>query len=173
MRKPTRGAVSATGITLVVVTAATLANGTAAVSAAPSSGATRVPLASTLRTCDWSMINGVTASQAAFATADATIRTGGSNTVVADIHLVNTYAPGTHYDVGLIEVPRPSSSTCGPGDPGTAFGGLDTDAGGRGATTLQASIRPGATGVGVVVQRPNPNSQAPAEFYTSDFVAPI
>ncbi|WP_375484718.1 hypothetical protein [uncultured Mycobacterium sp.] len=172
MRKLTRGVVSPAGIALAMVMTAPLVNTTGTVSAAPSGDATRVALNSVPRRCDGSAIDGVTPSQRAYATGDTLIRTG-ANSVVVDVHLVDTSSPGTHYDVGLIEVPRPSSSTCGPGDPGTAFGGLDTDAGGRGATTLQAGIRPGATGVWVVVQRPNPNSQAPAEFYTSDFVAPI
>ncbi|ORB12615.1 hypothetical protein [Mycobacterium noviomagense] len=172
MRKLTRGVVSPTAIALVMVMAAPLVNTTGTVLAAPSGDGTRVALSNALRRCDGSRIDGATPSQPAYATADTLIRTG-ANSVVADVQLVDTQSPGTHYDVGLIEVPRPSWSTCGPGDPGTAFGGLDTDAGGRGATTLQAGIQPGATGVWVVVQRPNPKSQTPTEYYTSDFVAPI
>jgi hypothetical protein len=80
--------------------------------------------------------------------------------------------PGTHYDVGLIQEPRPSSATCGPGDPGTAFTGMDTDAAGNATVTVQDSIRQGTTGVWVMVERANPHSQNPAEFYTSEFVVP-
>jgi hypothetical protein len=93
--------------------------------------------------------------------------------VVAEVHLVAPNEPGTHYNVSLIEEPRPSSATCGPGDPGTAFTGLDTDAGGAGAATVQDSVRPGTAGVWVIVERPNPHSQDPAEFYTSQFVASV
>jgi hypothetical protein len=93
--------------------------------------------------------------------------------VVAEVHLSDTPQPGTHYDVGLIQEPRPSSATCGPGDPGTTFTGLDTDGAGNGTVTIQDSVRQGTTGVWVIVARPNGNSQNPAEFYTSDFVAPV
>lgn len=172
MRKLTRGVVSPAGIALVMVMTAPLVNTAGTVSAAPSGNGTRVALSNVLRRCDGSRIDGAAPSQPAYASGDTLVRTG-ANSVVVDVHLVDTQSPGTHYDVGLIEVPRPTSSTCGPGDPGTAFGGLDTDAGGRGATTLQAGIQPGATGVWVVVQQPNNKSQAPAVFYTSDFVAPI
>jgi hypothetical protein len=92
---------------------------------------------------------------------------------VAEVHLMVPNYPGTHYEVGLIEAPRPSSATCGPGDPGTAFAGLDTDATGAGTTTVQDSVRPGTTGVWVIVERRAANSQIPAEFYTTGFVAPM
>ena len=81
--------------------------------------------------------------------------------------------PGTHFDVGLIQEPRPASATCGPGDPGTAFTGMDTDASGSGTVTIQDAIRPGTTGVWVIIEHPNGNSQNPAEFYTSEFVTPV
>jgi hypothetical protein len=102
---------------------------------------------------------------------DVRHRRGGSG-VAADVRLV-TAQPDTHYDVGLIQAPRPSSATCGPGDPGTAFGSLNTDGAGAGAVTVQDGIRPGTTGVWVVIQRLNEHSQNPAEFYTSDFIAPV
>ena len=89
------------------------------------------------------------------------------------MHLCDEPEPGTHFDVGLIEEPRPASATCGPGDPGTAFTGLDTDAAGNGTAIVQDTIRPGTTGVWVIVERRNGNSQNPAEFYTSEFVAPV
>jgi hypothetical protein len=102
----------------------------------------------------------------------AFVHTAGS-TVVADVHLVDAPEPGAHFDVGLIQVPRPASATCGPADPGTAFTGLDTDGAGSGNATVQDSIRSGTTGVWVIVQQPNPYSQNPAEFYTSEFVVPV
>jgi hypothetical protein len=95
------------------------------------------------------------------------------STAVAEVHLLATNEPGMHYNVGVIEEPRPSSATCGPGDPGTAFAGLDIDAAGTGVATVQDSVRPGTTGVWVIIERPNANSQNPAEYYTSEIVAPV
>ncbi|POX88800.1 hypothetical protein C3B43_12855, partial [Mycobacterium kansasii] len=60
-----------------------------------------------------------------------------------------------------------------PGAPGTAFTGLDLDAGGTGTVTIQDTVRQGTTGVWVIVERPNSNSQDPAEFYTSEFLVPM
>lgn len=105
-------------------------------------------------------------------TGSALIRTAGS-TVIAEVHLVNTALPGMHYDVGLIQAPHPSSAPCGPGAPDTAFTGLDLDGSGAGTVTVQDAIRPGTTGVWVLVQRPSSFSQDPAEVYTSDFLASI
>jgi hypothetical protein len=105
-------------------------------------------------------------------TGSALIHTAGSR-VVAQVHLVDPDEPGTHFNVGLIQVPRPSSAMCGPGDPGTAFSGLDTDAAGAATVTLQDSIGQSTTGVWVIVERPNGNSQNLAEYYTSEFVAPV
>ncbi len=102
----------------------------------------------------------------------ALIHTAGSR-AIAEVHLVDAPDPGTHFDVGLIQEPRPSSGTCGPGDPGTAFTGMDTDAAGSGTVTVQDTIRPGTTGVWVIIERPDANSQNPAEFYASEFVAPV
>jgi hypothetical protein len=140
---------------------------------ATADGATTVALQASLRRCDASTI--VAAPQVprvGLGSGTALIRTSGS-TVSAEVNLVDQNQPGTHFDVGLIEVPRPSSATCGPGDPGTAYAGLDTDAAGRGTVTIQEGIQQGAKGAWVIIQRPNPNSQNPAEFYTSEFVAPI
>jgi hypothetical protein len=89
------------------------------------------------------------------------------------VHLVDTYSPGTHYDVGLIQVPRPTGAPCGPGAPGTTFGSLDTHAAGQATTALHDGIRPGTTGVWVIVQQPSEHSETPANYYTSDFVAPV
>lgn len=86
------------------------------------------------------------------------------------MHLTNPAQPGMHYDVGLIQAPRPATASCGPGAPGTAFASLDLDEGGTGTVTVQDSVRQGTTGVWVIVERPNPNSQDPAEFYTSEFL---
>lgn len=156
-------------ITLVVVPTAVSAIGTAAAEG----GGTTVVLDAKLRRCDFSLVSTVPqVPRPALGTGSAIVRTAGS-TVIADVHLVDAPEPGAHFDVGLIQVPRPASATCGPGDPGTAFTGMDTDGAGRGDATVQDSIRPGTTGVWVIIERPNPHSQNPAEFYTSEFVAPV
>lgn len=105
-------------------------------------------------------------------TGSALIHRAGSR-VVAEVHLVNPAEPGMHYDVGLIQAPRPSTAPCGPGAPGTAFTGLDLDAGGTGTVTIQDTVRQGTTAAWVIVERPNSNSQDPAEFYTSEFLVPM
>ena len=170
MCKATRFATSAAAISLASL-ATMFSIDTGAASAVPPSttGATTVPLRQFLRSCDFSMIPYVGGTGHGSAT--SVIRRGGSR-VAADVRLV-TAQPDTHYDVGLIQAPRPSSATCGPGDPGTAFGSLNTDGAGTGAVTVQDGVRPGTTGVWVVIQRPNEHSQNPAEFYTSDFIAPV
>lgn len=167
MRRFTRLVTSAAAIGLAASSAAMFAIDTESAWAAP--GATTVPLSQFLRNCDFSKVPDVGGT--GDGTATAVIRRGGSS-ASAEVHLVRGKAD-THYDVGLIQAPRPSSSTCGPGDPGTAFGSLNTDGAGTGTVTVQDAIRPGTTGVWVVIQRLNEHSQNPAEFYSSDYVAPI
>jgi hypothetical protein len=134
---------------------------------------TIVVLDSNLRRCDFSLIStDPMVPRTGLGTGTAVVSHSGSS-ATAEVHLVDAPEPGTHFDVGLIQEPRPSSATCGPGDPGTAYSGFDTDAAGSGSVTINESLRPGATGVWVIVERGNPNSQNPAEFYTSEFVAPV
>jgi hypothetical protein len=134
---------------------------------------TVVALDGAMRRCDFSYLDIVPmVAHPGLGSGSVVIRKSGS-TAVAEVHLVDAPDPFTHFDVGLIQAPRPSSAACGPGDPGTAFTGLDTDAAGSGTATVQEVIRPGTTGVWVIVERPSPNSQNPAEFYTSEFVAPV
>jgi hypothetical protein len=136
-------------------------------------GGTTVPLDSDLRRCDFSLdATAPAVSRARLGSGSALIHVAGSR-AIAEVHLADSPEPGTHFDVGLIQEPRPSSATCGPGDPGTAFTGMDTDAAGNGTVTIQDTIRPGTTGVWVIIERPNEISQNPAEFYTSEFVAPV
>jgi hypothetical protein len=136
-------------------------------------GGTTVPLDSDLRRCDFSLdATAPAVSRARLGSGSALIHVAGSR-AIAEVHLADAPEPGTHFDVGLIQEPRPSSATCGPGDPGTAFTGMDTDAAGNGTVTIQDTIRPGTTGVWVIIERPNEISQNPAEFYTSEFVAPV
>jgi len=134
---------------------------------------TRVALDSDLRRCDFSIVTtAAMVPHPGLGDGIALIRTSGSQ-AIAEVHLVDAPDPGTHFDVGLIQEPRPSSASCGPGDPGTAFTGMDTDAAGSATVTIQDTIRQGTTGVWVIIKRPNANSQNPAEFYTSEFVAPV
>ena len=139
---------------------------------AAADGSTRVPLVSDLRRCDFSRVNNqLPILRPALGSASSVIQITGSS-ATAEVHLLSPANPGTHYDVGLIQEPRPSSATCGPGDPGTAFTGMDTDASGSATVTVQSAIRPGPTGVWVIVERPSGNAQNPAENYTSDFLVP-
>ena len=161
------GAWAAT-LTVVITPAATFG----IVKSAAESG-TRVDLDGDLRRCDFSLVTtSAPLSRPELGTGSVLIHRTGSQ-AIAEVHLSDAPDPGTHYDVGLIQEPRPSSATCGPGDPGTAFSGMDTDAAGRGTVTIQDTIRQGTTGVWVIVERGDPHSQNPAEFYTSEFVAPV
>lgn len=140
---------------------------------AAADGGTVVVLDAKLRRCDFSLVSfAPKVPHPALGTGSVLVRRAGP-TVAADVHLVDEPEPGTHFDVGLIQVPRPAAATCGPGDPGTAFAGLDTDAAGSGNATVSDVIHPGATGVWVIIEQRNPNSQDPAEYYTSEFVAPV
>jgi hypothetical protein len=153
----------------VIITAA----GTFDITTATADGGTTVVFDNYLRRCDFSKIaSAPQVPRPMLGTGSAVIHAAGSK-AVAEVQLVDAPEPGMHFDVGLIQIPRPASAGCGPGDPGTAFTGMDMDAGGRGTATVQDTIRSGTTGVWVIVQRPNPNSQNPAEFYTSEFVAPV
>lgn len=169
MRTPTRLKTSAAALTVLVLPATTLAIGTAGAEGA----GTTVVFDAKLRRCDFSLVSfAVQVPHPSLGTGYAVVRTAGSR-VVADVHLVDAPEPGTHFDVGLIQVPRPASAPCGPGDPGTAFAGLDTDGAGSGNATVQDSIRPGTTGVWVIIEQANAHAQSPAEFYTSEFVVPV
>jgi hypothetical protein len=163
-------AVAATGLATAPAALFAICSGTAGATPRGTDDAARVPLTGILRRCDFSadMHIGPTGYGRAF----ALINTSQSNKVVAEVSLA-TAEPNTHYDVRLIQVPRPSWLTCVAGDPGTAVGALDTDAAGVAAVTLQDDIEPGATGAWVFISRPDAHSQTPAEFYTSDFVVAI
>jgi len=172
MRTLTRLGLSAAAITLVNFSAMTFAVETA-VAGPDATGPTRVGLRAALKGCDFSVVNNAPVVPfVAMGYGQALISKAGS-TAVAEVHLTNTAEPGMHFDVGLIQAPRPSSATCGPGAPGTTFTGMDLDGGGQGTVTIQSPIQQGTTGVWVFIQRPNPHSQNPAEFYTSEFVVPV
>lgn len=132
-------------------------------------GATAVmPLIGKFRACDFSLEKWVDAH--GFARGVAHLSTSGPN-VVTTVDLA-TAEPDTRYDVRVIQTPR-ASMGCAPGAPGVVTGSLQTDAGGAGSTTLQGPIDSNATGAWVIVQRPSPFSQTPAEFYTSEFIGSI
>ncbi len=156
----------------VIAVAMTAVTGFEIARAAAEAG-TIVVLDSDLRRCDFSLIStDPMVAHPGLGTGSAVIRHSGS-TATAEVHLTDSPEPGTHFDVGLIQEPRPASATCGPGDPGTAYSGFDTDGAGNGTVTITEGLHPGATGVWVIVERGNPHSQNPAEFYTSEFVAPV
>jgi hypothetical protein len=168
MRTATRLGTWAAAITVAISPVTTLAIGTAA-----AEGTTRVPLQSDLRRCDFSLATTAPLEERPrLGSGSAVIHVAGSR-VIAEVHLFDQPSPNTHFDVGLIQEPRPSSATCGPGAPGAAFTGLDTDGAANGTATVQDAIRPGTTGVWVIVERPNAFSQDPAEFYTSGFLVPV
>ena len=129
----------------------------------------QVPLTGVFRLCDH--------DAATFTPTDgygrgvALISTAG-NRLSAQVSLL-TAPLNTHYVVRLIQVPRSSAAPCGPGGPGVTTGGLDTDAVGNGATTVEDAIGPGSTGAWVFVERPGQYSQTPDEHYTSDFIAAL
>ncbi|SEH77551.1 hypothetical protein SAMN04489835_3986 [Mycolicibacterium rutilum] len=164
MRRQTR----LMGLAAAVAVLAPLAPVTAG-TAAGQAGGTFVPFNQVLRRCDFSEtdFNGPTG----YARATAVVHRTGSE-VSADIEM-NTAIPNIHYDVRLIQMPRPASATCHGGDPGVTAAPIFIDAAGAGRVTLRDAIEPNATGVWVFITRPDRFSQNPAEFYTSDFVAPV
>lgn len=175
MRALTLLSTSAAAITLLTSSAITTAAGTAGAGPANpgANDGTRIVLDSRMRNCDFSLeATPPVSSTPLLGTGWVVMRTGGSR-AVAEVHLTAPNNPGTHYTVGLIEEPRSSAGGCGPGDPGTSFTGMDTDAAGVGTVTVQDSARPGTTGVWVVVERPSAHAASPAEYYTSEFVAPV
>ncbi len=137
---------------------------------ASAEGGTVVPMRSILRACDFSPIPDF--ASAARGTASAVVHVGGG-AVTADIQFSEPGEPGAHFDVDLIQVPRPANAPCdGPG-PGVAVGALNTDGVGSASTTVRDSLRSGTTGVWVFIRQPSPRSQSPAEFYTSDFAVSV
>lgn len=167
MHMLTRLGTSAAALAVVISPAATVE-----MAAAAAQGGTTVVLDGDQRRCDFSRVDEAAwKPRPNLGTGSALISTSGSS-AVAQVHVTIPNAPGTHYDVGLIQEPRPSSATCGPGAPGTAFTGMDTDGAGNATVTVQDTIRQGTTGVWVIVERANPNSQNPAEYYTSEFLVP-
>jgi hypothetical protein len=142
----------------------------AGTAAASPSGVTLTPFAEKQRRCDHS--SGMFTPARGFGRGFALISRASTSEVAAEVRL-ETARPGTSYFATLIQTPRPSSAPCRPGDPGVAFGVLNTDAGGNASVSLRGPIQPGATGAWVNVELPAEFSQTPLEYYTSDFVAAI
>lgn len=132
-------------------------------------GGTFLPFTQVLRRCDFSEVDWV--GPTGYARPQAWVRSDGS-TVFADVQIA-TAVQNIRYDVRLIQSPKPSWSPCWGGDPGVALVPMQIDNAGNGRVTLQDSIEPGATGAWLFISRPSEFSQKPAEFYTTDFVAPI
>jgi hypothetical protein len=130
---------------------------------------TFLPFTTTLRRCDFSSLDYYDAK--GDGRASAVVRAG-SGQVSADVSLA-TAKPNTNYQVRLIQMPRESSAGCHAGSPGTAVATLRTDGAGVGAVTLSTPIMPDATGAWATIELPQPFSQLPGEFYTSDFIAAI
>lgn len=150
-----------------------LSPGSAAAAPPGNSGGIVVPLVTAMHACDYSyLMNKPYWGTMHAGQGQAVIHRNG-NTVTAEVQFVNTRRPGTHYDVGLIQLPRSSSSPCGPGAPGTVYTGMDIDPAGRGTVTLQDSIQSGTSGVWVKLSVPSPHSQDPQEYYSSAFLAKI
>lgn len=134
--------------------------------AAAESGGTFLPFSPILRRCDYSAREYYDAAGNGRAT--TTVHTG-TGQVSADVQLVLA-KPNAFYEVRLIQVPRAASAGCGPGAPGTAVATLHTDGVGAGAVSLSSPVMSGATGSWLSIERGQPNSQLPAEFYTTDFI---
>lgn len=130
---------------------------------------TFVPMNQVSRRCDYSETdyNGPTG----FGRATSIVSANGSD-LSANVTL-QLAKPNMRYDVRLIQLPRPSSAPCLGGDPGVAMAPLQTDGIGQGSVTLHDGVEPGATGAWVLITRPDPFSQNPAEFYTSDMIVKI
>jgi hypothetical protein len=163
MTKLTQAALVAVAGSLLVLTPSI-----ASASPAESTGPAVMPLISKWRACDFTLEHWVDAVGDGRGVAHLSA-TG--STVTATVDLA-TAEPNTRYDVRVIQTPRPSMG-CAPGAPGVAVGSLQTDGAGAGSTTVQGPVDSGATGAWVIVERPAENSQTPAEFYTSGFVASI
>jgi hypothetical protein len=155
-----------TSTTFVVAVAAAI--GLAPLVTAPSAGAAMLPMTGQWRACDFSKQKWVEAVGYARPVAHLT---NDSGTLTATIDMA-TALPYTHYDFRIIQTPR-ASIGCAPDAPGVITGGLQTDGVGAGTATVRGAVAPDATGAWVIIQRPSDASQTPAEFYTSDYVAPI
>lgn len=135
---------------------------------AEAAGTARQTLMSRTYTCDRQPINYMKFRFPAVPTAEIT---SDGRTAVAHVEMLDG-ARNAQYTVRVIPAPH-ATLGCLPGDPSIATGALSTDGFGNGSSTVQLSVAPGTTGVWVAVDLPQPHSQSPAEFYSSDFVASV
>jgi hypothetical protein len=169
MRQTTRVLTLAATLALAAPPAVAVADGTSDAGVAAGAGGTVLPFSQILRRCDFSETdyNGPTG----YGRPLGTLRSDGS-TLTADVQIASA-VPNMHYDIRMIQVPRTPAQHCWGADPGVAQGSLNTDGAGAASVTLQDSIEPWATGAWVFITRPDAFSQNPAEFYTTDLIAPI
>jgi hypothetical protein len=160
MTKLTYAAIAAMALSLMAINPAT--------ASATGDGAAQMPMTSKWRACDFTLMKWPAARGDARPFAEVT-SSGGSVTANVTIH---TAVPNTHYDVRVIQTPRPSMG-CAPGAPGVIAGGLQTDGRGVGGVSLIGPIASDATGAWVMVSRPAAHSQTPDEFYSTTFIATI
>ena len=99
--------------TIVVAAFGLMALGTASASAEVANGGT-APLRLTYRSCDFTPSDFIDAT--GFGDGQATIGTGGTNSVTAEVHLA-IGIPNTPYQVRLIQGPRSGAQPCNAGDP--------------------------------------------------------
>jgi hypothetical protein len=169
MRQTTRILAVAASMVLAAPPAAAFADGVGDAGVASGAGGTVLPFSQIMRRCDFSETdyNGPSGMGRPL----GTLRSDGS-TLTADVQIA-TAKPNMHYDIRMIQVPRSSAAYCWGADPGVAQGSLNTDGVGAASVTLQDTVEPGATGAFVFISRPDQFSQVPAEFYTTDLIAPI
>ncbi|MEZ0053355.1 hypothetical protein ABIA30_004384 [Mycobacterium sp. MAA66] len=139
--------------------------------AAPASAAQthRMTLFANMRSCSFQQVEyakfaGMTSPLAAEITSDG-------HTAVARVDMT-AGTVNAQYIVRLIPAPY-AALGCGTGDPGITSSALNTDEMGVGSTTLQTAIAPGTTGMWIAVDRPSAHSQAPREFYSTNFIAAV
>ncbi len=161
-----------TAIVMTIYAASTPLGMRGAAAAPEGSGGIRMPLVATSRDCNFGFHVDNFWGRRPSGYGEVLIRRSG-NSVTAEVHFVNTRDLGAHYDVGLIQTPQPPQYPCDPGTPGTAWVGMVVDPAGRASATVQSSVRPGATGAWVNIQRSSPRSQLPEEHYSTSYLANI
>ena len=156
-------------VSAIILAAAAFWDATGVAGADSNAAGALVPLTPKFRACDFTWATNVATNGTG--SGHTVIGKAGSNKVVAQVQLIAAQ-PQAHYNVRLIQSPRPSAG-CGAGDAGVVAGGIDTDGAGAGTLTLQGTISANSTGVWVFVDRPSPHSQTPTDFFTSEIITPI
>lgn len=158
-----------TGALAVLAAAAVPA---ATVFAAPASAAQtqRVLLTATMHSCDYQPVE--YAKFAGMPTPVMAEITFDGRTAVARVDMEVGGTANAQYIVRLIPAPH-GSFGCHAGDPSIGTATLNTNSGGAGSAIVQTAVTPGTTGVWVSVELPQPNSQAPREFYSSTSIAAV